>query len=173
MYEWVNVTCVDDVADGVGSQSVVERHHHHWVRVARQLRNDPLKVKKTEGFMSLPLLTGFGRLMFWDVLPQACSVQTPRWTDPYWADIPETTNQSPRAPPCWTPAGDTDDRSDPRRVSAAHTSLLYSPLCKTAMCRVDWAVWSRETVRHLLKNIRRQIRSEDHLKHAADTSQQT
>lgn len=49
------LTRVDDVADCVRSECVVKRHHHHRVRVARQLRDDPLKDKKKR-FMSLLLL---------------------------------------------------------------------------------------------------------------------
>ncbi len=51
------------VADGVGSERVVQRHHNHRVRVARQLRDDPLRTHETS--TSSASAHGFCSLVLW------------------------------------------------------------------------------------------------------------
>lgn len=42
--EWkLGLTCIDDVANSPWAQGVIERDHHHGIRVAGQLCNDPLQ----------------------------------------------------------------------------------------------------------------------------------
>lgn len=36
------LTCVDDVADSPRAQGIIERDHHHRIRVAGKLCDDPL-----------------------------------------------------------------------------------------------------------------------------------
>jgi hypothetical protein len=38
----VGLTCIDDVMDSPRAQSVIQWYHHHGIRVAGQLCNDPL-----------------------------------------------------------------------------------------------------------------------------------
>lgn len=39
----LRLTSIDDVADRPWAQGVIERYHHHGIRVAGQLGNDPLQ----------------------------------------------------------------------------------------------------------------------------------